>query len=69
MNCEEKFRLTAQYDAATVKFSEAVSELRLRMGTSNKEDYTRLSQVANDARVKSDQARLALEQHIFRHRC
>ena len=34
MPCEEKARLTMEYDAATSKFSAAVSELRLRMGTS-----------------------------------
>ena len=60
MNCEEKARLVAEYEAATAKFSEAVTELRRRMGTSAKEEYERIDRVANDARVKSEQARLAL---------
>jgi hypothetical protein len=69
MNCETKVLLTAKYDAATASFSEAVTELRRKIGTSTKEDYDRLGRVANDARVKSEQARLALEQHIAEHSC
>jgi len=69
MNCEEKKRLAADYEAATAKFSEAVTQLHDRMGTSPKEEYERLDRAANEARVKSEQARLALEQHIAAHRC
>jgi ATP-dependent helicase YprA (DUF1998 family) len=64
MNCEEKTRLASEYEAATVRFSSAVTELRTRMGTCPKEEYERLDRAANEARVKSEQARLALEQHI-----
>jgi hypothetical protein len=39
------------------------------LGTSAKEDYERLDRAATEARVKSEQARLALEQHIAAHRC
>jgi hypothetical protein len=52
-----------------MKFSEAVTELRKKMGTSAREEYQRLDRAANEARVKSEQARLALEQHIAAHRC
>ena len=69
MNCEEKSRLAAEYENSTAKFSEAVTELRKKMGTSAKEEYQRLDRAANEARVKSEQARLALEQHIAAHRC
>ena len=68
-DCEEKNRLAMEYDAPTAKFSEAVNELRCKLGTSAKEDYERLDRAANEARVKSEQARLALEQHIAAHRC
>jgi|CZKL01.1.fsa_nt_gi hypothetical protein len=57
-----------EYDTATSKFSEAVRELHRRMGTS-KEEYNRLERASNEARVKSEQARLAFEQHIAAHRC
>lgn len=43
MSCEEKARLTMEYDSATSKFSAAVSELHRRMGTSAKDEYLDLS--------------------------
>lgn len=69
MRCEEKNRLATEYEVSTTKFSEAVSELREKMGKSAKEEYQRLDRAANQARVKSEQARLALEGHIAAHRC
>ena len=69
MNCEEKSRLAIEYEASIMKFSDAVTELRKKTGTSAKEEYQRLDRAANEARVKSEQARLALEQHIAAHRC
>jgi hypothetical protein len=69
VSCEEKNRLLKEYEAATVAFSAAVIELRRRMGISPKEEYKRLAQVSNEARVKSEAARLALEQHIAAHGC
>jgi hypothetical protein len=69
VNCEEKNRLLREYEAAAVAFSAAVIELRRRMGTSPKEEYKRLAQTSNEARVKSEGARMALEQHIAAHGC
>jgi hypothetical protein len=69
MACEEKQRLVAEYESATKKFSDAVTELQRKMGTSPKADYDRLSRVADEARLKSEQARLAVEQHVAAHRC
>jgi hypothetical protein len=69
MSCEEKTRLATEYEAATSAFSEAVKELHRKIGTSLKEEYQRLEQISAEARVKSEQARLALEQHISAHRC
>jgi hypothetical protein len=68
MSCEVKIRLTSEYETATTLFSEAVTELRRKIGISTREDYEQLGWKANDARVKSEQARLALEQHIAEHR-
>jgi hypothetical protein len=58
MSCEEKKRLANEYESATMKFSQAIAELRRRMGTSTKEEYQRLDRAANEARV--EHARLAL---------
>jgi hypothetical protein len=67
--CEEKARLAREYDAATSRFSEAVRDLHRKMGTSPKEEYDRLERISTHARMSSEQARLALEQHIAAHRC
>ena len=69
MSCEEKTRLTARYEAATTRFCEAVTELNQKMGTSAKTEYDHLARVANELRLKSEQARLALEQHLAVHLC
>jgi hypothetical protein len=69
MACDEKARLAAEYESATGKFAAAVKELNQRIGISPKGEYDRLDRAANEARVKSEQARLALEQHIAAHRC
>jgi hypothetical protein len=67
--CDEKTRLAMEYEAATSAFSEAVKELHRKIGTSPKEEYKRLERISTEAGVKSEQARLALEQHISTHRC
>ncbi len=69
MACEEKARLVSEYEAATTRFAGSVTELQRKMGTSPKSEYDRLQRAADEARVKSEQARLALEQHVAAHRC
>lgn len=67
--CKEKERLTNEYEAATAKFSEAVTTLNNLVGTTPKEEYERLTRAADEDRMKSELARLALEQHIAAHEC
>lgn len=67
--CPEKKRLTAEYQGATETFSQSVSDLHAKMGVSSKEEYERLQRVSEEWRVYSEQARLALEQHIAAHGC
>jgi hypothetical protein len=69
MTCDEKVRLLRQYDDATLAFSNAVQEQRLKIGTAPRDEYQRLERISNEARVQSEQARLALEQHIATHGC
>ena len=69
MTCEEKARLVRAYDNATLAFSNAVQDLRRNIATSPKEEYERLERISTEARMKSEQTRLALEQHIAIHRC
>ena len=66
---EEKARLVKEYNVATARFSEAVKQLHQRIGTSPKEEYARLMQISNEARVKSEQTRLALGRHVNTHGC
>jgi hypothetical protein len=69
MKCEEKARLATKYDDATLALSNAVQQLRTKIGTSPKAEYERLARTSRKARAKSEQARLALEQHLATHRC
>ncbi|MGA2562200.1 MAG: hypothetical protein ABSF96_01440 [Steroidobacteraceae bacterium] len=69
MCCEEKNRLTQDYQAATATFAEAVGQLLRNAGASTMAEYERLQRISEEARMKSEQARLALEQHIAVHDC
>jgi hypothetical protein len=69
MACETKAHLVREYETATAAFSEAVAELRRNLGTITKAEYDKLDRASNEARVKSEQARLALETHIAEHQC
>ena len=69
MACEEKTRLMADYEAATGKFASAVTELQRKTGTSLKEEYERLDRAANQSRIRSETARLAVEAHVAAHGC
>jgi hypothetical protein len=69
MSCEEKERLAQEYEAATAKFAGAVRHLQQNIGTSTQREYARLQRGSDEERVKSEQARLALEQHIAAHKC
>jgi hypothetical protein len=69
MACQEKVRLMRDYEVSTGGFAGAVTDLQRKIGTSSKDEYERLNQVANDGRMKSEQARLALETHIATHGC
>jgi ATP-dependent helicase YprA (DUF1998 family) len=68
-NCDEKFRLAKEYQLAITRFSEAVKKLHQRRGTSPKEEFARLDRTANEERVKSERARLELEEHVAVHGC
>jgi len=67
--CPEKARLLSEYEAATRNFAESVRELRQKIGTSVQDEHERLQRAADEVRVKSEQSRLSLEQHIAAHRC
>jgi len=67
--CQDKDRLLNEYQATTEDFSRAVTKLHAARGTSSLDEYERLRQATEEARLKSEQARLALESHATAHRC
>ena len=67
--CGEKVLLMSDYETATAKFSAAVGELRRKMGSVPTAEYERLDRAANEARVQSERARIAVERHIAAHGC
>jgi DNA-binding Lrp family transcriptional regulator len=69
MLCEEKARLLAEYETTTKDFAASITDLQRKIGTSPKTEYDRLQRATDEARLKSEQARLALERHVAAHGC
>jgi hypothetical protein len=69
MSCKEKERLAQAYGVATATFAEAVRQLHRNIGTSMRPEYERLQRASDEARVRSEQARLTLKDHIATHAC
>jgi hypothetical protein len=69
MSCAEKERLAQDYEAAATKFAAAVREFNKGIGTSPRPEHERLQRISDEARVTSEQARFALEQHVAAHKC
>jgi hypothetical protein len=67
--CEERSRLLQAYNDATREFSDRVSALNARIGVTPKHEYDLLERAAEDARLKSEQARIAYERHVTDHGC
>lgn len=67
--CEAKRRLLDDYQAATEAFSRGLTVLNDRIGTSSRDEYDRLRRAVDDARLKSEEARLVLERHVADHAC
>jgi hypothetical protein len=69
MNCEDKIRLVQEYEVATATFAKAVRHLKQSIGTSTQAEYQHLQLIADEGRLKSEQARLAFELHSATHKC
>jgi hypothetical protein len=67
--CIEKRRLVDSYQQATANFSRQLTILNERLGTSPRDEYDSLRRAVDAERVRSEQARLALEQHVADHGC
>ena len=69
VRCEVKRDLLDAYDTETAAFAASVSLLHQKLGTSSKEQYEVLQRAVEVARVRSEQARVALETHTLQHGC
>jgi hypothetical protein len=67
--CEEKFTLLHAYNDATRLFADRVAALNAKIGTTPKHKYNLLERGAEDARLNSEQARIAYERHLADHGC
>ncbi|MBN9562507.1 MAG: hypothetical protein J0H14_17540 [Alphaproteobacteria bacterium] len=69
MACEKKERLLAAYQSATHEFAATVADLHAKIGTSSLVENQQLQRLTDEARLESEQARLALEQHVASYQC
>jgi hypothetical protein len=67
--CAEKTRLLLEYNRATEQYSALLNELHTRMGTVSQAEYQQLRGATEQARMHSEYARLALEDHVSKHGC
>ena len=69
MVCHEKRQLLSEYGTATSKFAVVVTSLQKDLGILSQDDYNSRVQSVDEARIKSEEARLVLERHIGEHGC
>jgi hypothetical protein len=69
MVCEEKVRLTKEYQNASIALGHAIRELVETMKTTPKDEYERLLQRSDQRRIQSDTARQRLKSHVDQHGC
>jgi hypothetical protein len=65
--CDEKFQLIIEYQSRTASYSLAVARLAIRNIAPS--EYERLSAIAEQARLASEDARERLNRHIEEHHC
>jgi hypothetical protein len=68
-DCKERDRLSGKYVAATSAYLRAVELLDKRIGVMVKGDYETIKRAAEEARLRSEQLRIALENHVEEHGC
>jgi hypothetical protein len=67
--CEEKIRLLKAYDQTATDFAERVNTMNRDGGKTSKDEYETMLMAVERARLTSESARLALDQHVMTHRC
>ena len=67
--CDEKDRLVLDTAERQELYSAAVAELSRRIGITSLDDYLQLHQAAERARMRSNEARDRVAQHLAEHHC
>jgi hypothetical protein len=68
-DCNEKTRLVEEYRESVRLYDSAVSALVEDRPRVTREAYHRLVAYSEQARERSEQARLVLEKHVLKHGC
>ena len=67
--CAEKKRLLTEYDTATSRFYDVVTKFLRDIRALSKDECDRAAQSADEARIRSEEARIELERHVSTHGC
>jgi hypothetical protein len=67
--CKEKAGLLDYYVKTTETLLDSITVMSARVGKSDKAEYKRLREAAEDYRTKSELARVALDSHVAAHKC
>lgn len=67
--CQERVRLTDEYDRTASEYCRCVGVLSSRLGILVKQDYDDIRRFTEEARKRSERARLDLEHHVAEHGC
>ena len=62
-NCAECHRLLLEYELAELAYAKAVLKLSEREEGAYQDEYLHLREIASDARMEADLARLLMERH------
>jgi len=66
-DCEERATLFFEYESAVAEYSRTVTFLYKRIGTLPRDVYKETDEFCDQARVRAEDCRIALEEHTLRH--
>ena len=67
--CPVKEQLLHAYEATVSEYSRSVSVLKSRLGILSRDEYLKIQRFTEEARVRAEEARLALQKHVQEHDC
>jgi hypothetical protein len=68
-DCQDKFRLPAEFQKTTREYSRLVGEMAKSAGVIREEEFELLSRNATQAHENCLEARKVLTEHLAEHRC